>query len=65
MGCLMGRNAIPAHFTEHLELLNVIEEMATDLFTGCVISEYDHYGTPEKERWDKKYCCQHWEPLKD
>lgn len=65
MGCLMGRNAIPAHFTEHLELLGVIEEMATDLFTGCVISEYDHYGTPEKERWDKKYCCQHWEPLKD
>ena len=60
MGALLGRSAIPAHYTEHLELLPVIEEMATDLYTGCIISEYDHYGSPEKDRWDMKYCCQHW-----
>src|SRR5574344_1710468 len=29
MGCLLGRNAIPAYYTEKLELLGVIEEMAT------------------------------------
>ena len=63
MGALLGRCAIPAHFTDHLELLDVIEEMAGDLFTGCIISEYNHYGTPEMERWDQKYCeCHHWEP---
>lgn len=61
IGCLLGRSAIPAHFTEHLELLDIIEEMAEDLYTGCIISEYDHYGSPEKDRWDMKYCCQHWE----
>lgn len=64
MGCLLGRRAIPAHFTNNLELLPVIEEMGEDLFTGCIISEYDERNTPEKQRWYEKYCCQHWEPLK-
>ena len=64
MGALLGRRAIPAHFTDKLELRDVIEEMAEDLYTGCIISEYNHYGTPEMARWDTKYCCQHWEPKK-
>ena len=64
MGALLGRCAIPAHYTEHLELLDVIEEMATDLYTGCIISEYDPFDTPEKQRWNMKYCGHHWEPLK-
>lgn len=64
MGCLLGRSAIPSFFTDDLELLDVIEEMATDLYTGCIISEYDPRETPEKQRWFTKYCCQHWEPLK-
>lgn len=64
MGCLLGRRAIPAHFTNNLELLPVIEEMGEDLFTGCIISEYDERNTPEKQRWYEKYCCQHWTPMK-
>ena len=56
MGTLLGRSAIPAHFTDHLELRDVIEEIAMDLYTGCIISEYDHYGTPEMARWETKYC---------
>lgn len=63
MGALLGRSAIPAHFTDKLELRDVIEEMAEDLYTGCIISEYNHYGTPEMARWDTKYCRQHWTPL--
>lgn len=64
MGCLLGRRAIPAHFTNNLELLPVIEEMGEDIFTGCIISEYDERNTPEKQRWYEKYCCQHWTPMK-
>ena len=64
MGCLLGRSAIPAHLTDKLELLPVIEEMGEDLFTGCIISEYDERNTPEKRRWFEKYCCQHWTPMK-
>ena len=55
MGCLLGRKAIPAYYTDNLELLDVIEEIATDIYTGCIVSEYDFTGTPEKERWVKKY----------
>ena len=64
MGALLGRSAIPAYFIDKLELREVIEEMATDLYTGCIISEYNHYGTPEMARWDEKYCSQHWEPIR-
>ena len=64
MGCLLGRSVIPSFFTDELELLDVIEEMGEDLYTGCIISEYDPRETPEKQRWFQKYCCQHWEPLK-
>lgn len=64
MGALLGRSAIPAHFTDKLELRDVTEEIAEDLYTGCIISEYNHYGTPEMARWDEKYCSQHWEPIR-
>ena len=65
MGALLGRSAIPAHFTDKLELRDVIEEMATDLYTGCIISEFNHYGSPEMARWEKKYCWKHWGPIID
>ena len=63
MGCLLGRNAIPAHFTDKLELLDIIEEIANDLYTGCIISGFDRVQTPEMDRWEMKYVEHHWEPL--
>ena len=60
MGTLLGRSAIPAHYTEKLEFLDIIEEMANDLYTGCIISEYDPIDTPEKRRWVEKYCHHHY-----
>lgn len=60
VGCLLGRNSIPACYTEKLELLDVIEEMAHDLYTGCIIGEYERCDTPEKRRWEKKYCYFEW-----
>ena len=61
-GCLLGRKAIPARFTDRLELKDIIEEIAHDLWTGCLISEYDPIDTPEKKRWEEKYCKMHWTP---
>lgn len=63
MGCLLGRSAIPSYYTEQLELLDVIEEMAEDLYTGCIISECEPRDTPEKRRWFEKYCLQEWQPI--
>ena len=62
MGALLGRSAIPACFIDSLELRDVIEEIATDLYTGCIISEYDPFDTPEKQRWSMKYCAHKWTP---
>lgn len=39
-----------------LELANIILTIADDLTTSCIISEYDYRGTPEKDRWFKRYC---------
>ena len=55
IGLLLGRNAIPEHYTKDLELLDIIEEMASDLVTGCIINEYDPAVTPEEKRWLEKY----------
>ena len=62
IGCLLGRKAIPDRFTDKLELKDVIEEIANDLWTGCIISEHDPIDTPEKMRWYEKYCKKHWTP---
>ena len=55
MGALLGRNAIPDYYTENMELLPVIETLAHDLFTGCVIKKGELVDTPEKKMWWKKY----------
>ena len=44
----------------HFAVLDIIEEMADDLYTGCIISEYDRCITPEKRRWLEKYCRFNW-----
>jgi ADP-ribosylglycohydrolase len=62
MGALLGRNAIPDYYTKDLELLDIIEEMAEDLFTGCIISECMERDTPETRRWFEKYCLFKWIP---
>ena len=63
MGALLGRLAIPDHYTSDLEIVDVIEEMAEDLYTGCVISEYCEYDTAAKYRWRLMYMDRfYWEP---
>lgn len=54
IGSLLGYGAIPDCYKERLELRDVIEEIAQDLFTGCVINNNSN-DTPEKHLWLKKY----------
>ena len=48
MGLIHGYEAIPAYFKENLELLPVLEEVATDLYTGSA-------RTDDLKKWKKKY----------
>lgn len=39
-----------------LELSNIILAIADDLYTSCIISEYDPMDTPKKRQWFICYC---------
>ena len=56
IGAIVGYDAIPAKFKEHLELHDIILSIADDLHQGCIISEYDRMETPEKRQWYERYC---------
>lgn len=56
IGAIVGYDAIPKKFKEHLELHDVTISLADDLHQGCIINEYDEMGTPEKRQWFERYC---------
>lgn len=65
MGAIYGYDAIieenlfcPADkkFKDTLELHDIILAIADDLYSGCIISEYDYNATLEKRRWYMRYC---------
>ena len=55
MGAIVGLNGIPYHFIEHLELKDLITDIADDLLYGCTISEYHSPSTEEEMRWERRY----------
>ena len=56
IGAIVGYEAIPAKFKEHLELHDVILAIADDLHQGCVIIGNEGNDTPEKSQWHQRYC---------
>lgn len=56
IGAIVGYEAIPHKFKEHLELHDVILAISDDLHQGCIISDYDEMNTPEKHQWYERYC---------
>lgn len=55
MGAMLGLESIPDYYLENLELKEVIQEIASDLFNGCCISEYNMGHTVAQKRWEDKY----------
>ena len=52
VGAYLGLKGIPQKYLNHLELRNVILEIADDLFNDCKMTEYGSY---RDEIWEKKY----------
>ena len=52
LGAYLGINAIPEKFIKNLELKDLIEDISTDLFNDCKMSEHNSY---RDEIWMKKY----------
>ena len=57
MGAIVGLEGIPIRFIEHLELKDLIIDIADDLIAGCTINEYHSPATPEEERAICKYTA--------
>ena len=49
--CPQGKN-----LEQTLELSDIILTLADDLYTSCIISEYNPIDTPEKRQWYDRYC---------
>ena len=55
LGAYLGLSAIPEKYTKNLELLDVITEIADDLYYGCNINEYTRSTDPRDWAWEEKY----------
>ena len=56
IGAIVGYEAIPSKFKEHLELHDVILAIADDLHQGCIIADRSWTQTPEQQQWYHRYC---------
>lgn len=60
LGARLGYSKIEQKWIDHLELREVIDEMAHDLCYGCLMSEYSYY---KDEDWVRKYIYNHWKEI--
>lgn len=57
LGAYLGLSRIPEKYTNNLELLDVITEIADDLYYDCQLDEYVSPTDPRDIAWEKKYVC--------
>lgn len=55
LGAYLGLSAIPEKYTKNLELLDVITEIADDLYYGCGLDEYAVAKDARDLAWERKY----------
>ena len=55
LGAHLGLSAIPEKYTQKLELLEVITELAEDLYYDCQLNEYKAATEPRDLAWEQKY----------
>ena len=55
LGAYLGLSRIPEKYTRNLELLDVLTEIAEDLYYDCQVNEYTVAEDPRDIAWEKKY----------
>ena len=55
LGKFWGRSHFPEKNLDHLVLLDVIAEIAEDLYDDCQINEYTCSEDPRDVAWEEKY----------
>lgn len=65
LGAYLGLAGIPRKYTEDLECLDVLTEIADDLYYGCQLNEYTNASTPRDIAWESKYVRIDYRPSRD
>ena len=55
LGAYLGLSKIPKKYTDNLELVDVLTELADDLYYDCPLDEYESATDPRARAWEKKY----------
>ena len=59
LGTALGYDSIPDYYLQNLELRDIIEELAEDLYKDCRMSEYRNNDDPV---WESKYIRVDYDP---
>ncbi len=62
MGAYLGFGAIPERFLKNLELIDIITEIAEDMYNDCKMAQFDPYFDPV---WSAKYIEMTYSPRKN
>ena len=55
LGAYLGLSGIPKKYIDNLELVDVLTELADDLYYDCPLDEYKPATKPRELAWEKKY----------
>ena len=55
LGAYLGLSGIPKKYIDNLELVDVLTELADDLYYDCPLDEYKPATNPGELVWEKKY----------
>ena len=55
LGAYLGMSGIPKKYIDNLELVDVLTELADDLYYDCQLDEYTQATNPRDIAWEKKY----------
>lgn len=55
LGAYLGLSGIPKKYIDNLELVDVLTELADDLYYDCPLDEYKQASEPRELAWEKKY----------
>lgn len=55
LGAYLGLSKIPKKYIDNLELVDVLTELADDLYYDCPLDEYKQATDPRELAWERKY----------
>lgn len=60
LGAYLGLSGIPKKYTDNLELVDVLTELADDLYYDCPLNEYKQATDIRDLAWEKKYVYRNY-----